>query len=65
MKKLLLITISTWIFGCNSNSEGEDFGDTSGANMPGIENVNGNIPDTTNSIMIDDTSGTSPGDTLR
>jgi hypothetical protein len=65
MKKFLLIIISMWVFSCNSNSEGEDFGDTTGANIPAIENVNGNIPDTTNSIMIDDTSGRSPIDTLR
>jgi hypothetical protein len=64
MKKLLLIMISTWFFSCNSNSKGEDFGDTTGANIPAIENVNGNIPDTTNSIMIDDTSGRSPIDTV-
>lgn len=65
MKTLLLLFLSTALICCNSNSEGEDFGDTSGANIPAIENVNGNIPDTTNSIMIEDTSGLSPIDTIR
>jgi hypothetical protein len=65
MKKFLVISYVVVMLSCNSNGEGENFGDTTGANMPGIENVNGNIPDTSNAIAIDDTIGTLPGDTAR
>lgn len=65
MKRIIILGLIVALGSCNSNSEGSDFGDTTGANMPGIENVNGNIPDTSNSIAIDDTTGTFPGDTLR
>ena len=62
----MILGLITALISCNSNGDGEDnFGDTTGANIPGIQNVNGNMPDTTNSIMIEDTSGMSPKDTAR
>ncbi len=63
---VMTVSMITVSISCNSNGDEDNtFGDTSGANMPGIENVNGNMPDTTNSIMIDDTAGRTPVDTLR
>ncbi len=52
------------VISCNSNGNDSASEDTTGVNMPGIENVNGNIPDTSNSITIDDTT-TSSKDTLK
>lgn len=49
MKKILFIALSTVIFGCSSKEEETTEETTSPA---GIQNVNGNIPDTTNSIDL-------------
>lgn len=50
MKKLLFILLIAGTFSCDSNKkvEVEESGNT-----PGIQNVNGNIPDTMNSINLD------------
>jgi hypothetical protein len=62
MKKLLLILFIAGIFSCASDKK--DDTTNKSENQPGIENVNGNIPDTTNSINLDnnkgDTSKSSP-----
>ncbi len=58
MKKLLFILLTAAIFSCNSNKK-DDKGSEN--NMPAVKNVNGNIPDTTNSVDItgkDSTSST-------
>lgn len=52
MKKILLIAVSAFIFGCASKEEETTEETTSPA---GIQNVNGNIPDTTNSIDLSTT----------
>jgi hypothetical protein len=38
---------------CNSNGEGEDSDDTASSNITNVENVNGNLPDTSNSMNLD------------
>lgn len=45
---------------CNSGSNGDEGEDTTSTNLGPVENVNGNIPDTGNSINLgsDDTSKT-------
>ncbi|HEX2535147.1 MAG TPA: hypothetical protein VHK69_15485 [Chitinophagaceae bacterium] len=55
MKKILIGGFLLALVSCNSeggNKEGDtgssDFGDTSSKQIRGVENVNGNIPDTTN-----------------
>ena len=58
MKKLLVIIVaSAFIFSCASKEE-ETTEDTT--NKAGVQNVNGNIPDTTNAIDL----STSKKDTL-
>ncbi len=51
MKNLLVIGMFLTVISCNSKKEDEV--DGSNANQPGVLNVNGNMPDTTNSINID------------
>ncbi len=53
MKNLLVIGMFLTVISCNSKKEDEV--DGSNANQPGVLNVNGNMPDTTNSINIDNT----------
>ncbi|HVG41407.1 MAG TPA: hypothetical protein VM888_07325 [Chitinophagaceae bacterium] len=52
---------------CNNSNEGTTERDTGVTNVSGIENVNGNIADTTNSISVDGSSqsGTGHSDTLK
>lgn len=38
---------------CNSNGEGDSSEDTASSNITNVENVNGNIPDTSNSMNLD------------
>ena len=38
---------------CNNNGEGEASDDTASSNITTVENVNGNLPDTSNSINLD------------
>ena len=51
---------------CTSGSEGSAEEDTTTTNMTNVENVNGNLPDTSNSMNlgIDDTTGSTRGDTV-
>ena len=53
MKKLLAILLIAGIISCNSDKNEKEDKSKEGANEPGIENVNGNIPDTTNAINLD------------
>jgi len=52
MKKLVSIALIAAIAGCNSSGSGNNGSDTSRMNTQSVENVNGNIPDTSNSIPI-------------
>ena len=51
MKKLLFVLFIGGIFSCSSDKK--DDVSKEGENKPGIQNVNGNIPDTTNAINLD------------
>jgi hypothetical protein len=53
MKKLLAILLIAGIISCNSDKNEKEDKSKEGANEPGIQNVNGNIPDTTNAINLD------------
>ncbi len=55
MKKLLFILLVAGTFSCDSNKKVDDVESTENATgiQPGIQNVNGNIPDTSNSINLD------------
>lgn len=70
MKKIFIaVLLYVSISSCNSGGDSEATGDTTGRNLPGMQNVNGNIPDTTNAISIDDdvqdTSGSSTDTTQK
>lgn len=62
MKTLRLAGLAVLFFAaaCNGGGEGTGDEDTTSTNLTPVENVNGNIPDTTNSINLgsDDTTGT-------
>ncbi len=69
MKKLLFILLVAGIFSCDSNKK-VDVEETESTQeiQPGIQNVNGNIPDTSNSISLDNNktdSGVVNKDSLR
>ena len=51
MKKLLCILFIAGVFSCSSDKK-DDVSEKS-ENQPWIQNVNGNIPDTTNAINLD------------
>lgn len=51
MKKVLALGLFITVISCNSKKDEEV--DDASQNQPGIENVNGNMPDTTNSINLD------------
>jgi hypothetical protein len=53
MKKILFGLLVFTLAACNNNSESTTITDTTVSNTTGVENVNGNIPDTTNTITID------------
>lgn len=69
MKKIFLAAgLITTICSCNSSdTDGSVTADTTNSYQPAIPNVNGNIPDTTNSISLDsdkkDTTGTAKDST--
>lgn len=53
MKQLLLIIACAGFASCANNGNGTDTaGDSSSTQTPAVENVNGNIPDTTNTITL-------------
>jgi hypothetical protein len=53
MKKMFTILFIAAVFSCNSDKNEKEDNSKEGANEPGIQNVNGNIPDTTNAINLD------------
>jgi hypothetical protein len=53
MKKIFFGLIVFVVASCNNDSENDTSADTTVNNTSGVENVNGNLPDTTNTIMID------------
>ncbi|MDQ3682552.1 MAG: membrane lipoprotein lipid attachment site-containing protein [Bacteroidota bacterium] len=66
MKKILFGLIVFVLAACNNNSESTTITDTTVSNTSGVENVNGNLPDTTNTITIDGGKPeTTPIDTTR
>jgi hypothetical protein len=50
MKKIFIAAIVVTLFSCQSNETTVD--DTKNSNQVGVPNVNGNIPDTTNTINL-------------
>lgn len=48
---------------CNSGGNGDEGADTSSTMMGPVENVNGNMPDTTNSINVGNDTTQQPLDT--
>ncbi|HEY1114841.1 MAG TPA: hypothetical protein VGE66_14830 [Chitinophagaceae bacterium] len=61
MKTIRLAGLAALLFAaaCNSGGNGEGVEDTSSSTIGPVENVNGNMPDTSNSITLgsDDTTG--------
>lgn len=53
MKKIFFGVMVFSLAACNNNSESDTAADTTVSNTTAVENVNGNIPDTTNTITID------------
>ena len=48
MKKFTIMALSIWLVSCNSNNnENSSTTDSTTTEIGGVENVNGNIPDTT------------------
>ena len=63
MKRIQIASVALVLFvtACNSGGEGSANEDTTSSNITNVENVNGNIPDTSNSITLnagDTTSST-------
>jgi hypothetical protein len=47
------LVLVLFVAACNSGSEGGENEDTTGSNITNVQNVNGNLPDTSNSINLD------------
>lgn len=56
MKKTFFAMIVFAFTACNNDSDSSSSDDTTVTNVSGIDNVNGNMPDTTNTISIDASS---------
>ena len=66
MKNIFFGLLLFVLVACNNNGDNESAIDTTVNNNTGVENVNGNLPDTTNTITIDGgTPETTPPDTNR
>ncbi len=65
MKKLFLAaSFALALTACNSNGNSNDSGDTaSGDKVSAVENVNGNLPDTSNTINLGGDKDTTTGGT--
>jgi hypothetical protein len=59
MKKISVGLVLIIMLSCNSNSSSTTDKDTTITNVSGVENVNGNIPDTTNTIKVEGSSQSS------
>jgi hypothetical protein len=55
MKTIRITGLAALLFAaaCNSNGEGEASDDTASSNITNVQNVNGNLPDTSNSMNLD------------
>jgi hypothetical protein len=55
MKTIRIAGLMVLLFAaaCNNNGEGDGDDDTASSNITNVENVNGNLPDTSNSINLD------------
>jgi hypothetical protein len=53
MKKLFLFSLILGFTACGNSGTTKEASDTTAPNTPAIENVNGNIPDRSNSISLD------------
>ena len=51
-KAFYMALIAAAAAGCNSSGNGSSSSDTSHTNTQSVENVNGNMPDTSNSVPI-------------
>jgi hypothetical protein len=63
MKRIQIagLVLALFAMACNSGGEGSENEDTTSSNITNVENVNGNLPETTNSINLnagDTTSST-------
>ncbi|MEJ7913445.1 MAG: hypothetical protein WKF70_09845 [Chitinophagaceae bacterium] len=56
MNKLLIGLISIAFVACNGNSDASSSEEAAPTNLSGVENVNGNIPDTSNAMTVDGSS---------
>jgi hypothetical protein len=56
MKKIFFALFVLAVASCNNDSDSANNTDTTVTNVSGVENVNGNIPDTTNTISIEGSS---------
>jgi hypothetical protein len=56
MRKLFFALTIFAFTACNNDSNSSSDEDTTVTNVSGIDNVNGNMPDTTNTISIDASS---------
>ena len=52
MKKIFSILLLAVFFACNNDNTTTEEGTTTAPVTPGIDNVNGNIPDTTETIRL-------------
>jgi hypothetical protein len=65
MKKLTVIAMATFLFcSCNGADTNEKTADE-GALQPNVENVNGNMPETENTITLDTRDSTAKNDSLK
>jgi hypothetical protein len=56
MSKILIGLAVLFLAACNNDSKSSSSEDTTVSNMSGVENVNGNIPDTTNTLTVEGSS---------
>ena len=62
MKKILFVFSIVALVSCNSDGNNSATDDSTSVNKSGVQNANGNLPDTTNSINVGTDSDTATGD---
>ncbi len=62
MKKLIFILLAIPVFSCNSDKTND--APESATDYPAVQNVNGNMPDTTNSINLGNKTDSASSDSL-